>query len=414
MTSGLAPFLLLRWLWRNKSKHGLWEGCKQKLGFPPFSLNNSNPIWVHAVSVGEVKAVSPLVKKILKEYPLRTILVTTTTVTGAEIAYLEFGERVSYLYFPIDLPSVLARFISRVSPKVLILVETELWPNLLKLCGDEEIPTVIVNGRMSPNSYWNYRKAKAITAPAFESLSMVLAQTEEYAQWYEKLGVKLTSISVVGNLKFDLVAGEQSTSQSTELKERLGLVSKKIMCFGSFREGEESFIIESMLQLRMTFPELIFILAPRHPERIPVISKLVRSSGFSVSSQTTVKPAEKFEILLVDTLGHLLSFYAVSDVAFVGGSILSYGGQNVLEPIALGVPLITGTSTFNFSDICDKLLANNALVKVSNPSELTSSAGSLLANHELALRQSIRATQVMESHQGATKLTLAALKPYLM
>jgi 3-deoxy-D-manno-octulosonic-acid transferase len=186
------------------------------------------------------------------------------------------------------------------------------------------------------------------------------------------------------------------------------------MCFGSFREGEEPFIIESMLQLRMTFPELIFILAPRHPERIPVISKLVRSSGFSVSSQTTVKPAEKFEILLVDTLGHLLSFYAVSDVAFVGGSILSYGGQNVLEPIALGVPVITGTSTFNFSDICDKLLANNALVKVSNPSELTSSAGSLLANNELALRQSIRATQVMESHRGATKLTLAALKPYLM
>ena len=138
MTSGLAPLLLLRWLWRNKSKQGLWEGCKQKLGFPTFCLGNSNPIWVHAVSVGEVKAVSPLVKKILKEYPLRTILVTTTTVTGAEIAYLEFGDQVSHLYFPIDLPSVLARFASRVNPKVLILVETELWPNLLKLCGDEK------------------------------------------------------------------------------------------------------------------------------------------------------------------------------------------------------------------------------------------------------------------------------------
>jgi len=413
VTSGLAPLLLLRWLWRNKSKQGLWEGCKQKLGFPTFCLGNSNPIWVHAVSVGEVKAVSPLVKKILKEYPLRTILVTTTTVTGAEIAYLEFGDQVSHLYFPIDLPSVLARFASRVNPKVLILVETELWPNLLKLCGDEKIPTVIINGRMSPNSYRNYRKAKAITTPAFESLSMVLAQTEEYARWYEKLGVKQTSISVVGNLKFDLVVGEQTTFQAIKLRERLGLVSKKIMCFGSFREGEERFIIESMLQLRTAFPELIFILAPRHPDRIPVISKLVRSSGFSVSYQTTVKPAEKFEVLLVDTLGHLLSFYAISDVAFVGGSILPRGGQNVLEPIALGVPVITGTSTFNFSDICDKLLTNNALVKVSNPSELIKSAGSLLANHELALRQSIRATQVMESHQGATKLTFAALEPYL-
>ena len=413
MTSGLAPLLLLRWVWRNKSKQGLWEGCKEKLGFFPFCPSKLNPIWIHAVSVGEVKAVSPLVKEILKEYPLRPILVTTTTATGAEIAYLELGARVSHLYFPVDLPSVLARFVSRVNPKILILVETELWPNLLKLCGDKKIPTVIVNGRMSPNSYKNYLKVKAVTAPAFASLSMVLAQTEEYAQWYEKLGVKLSSIRVIGNLKFDLVAGEQSASQATELRKRLGLDLKKIMCFGSFREGEEPFIIESMIQLRMSFPDLIFILAPRHPARIPVISKLVRSSGFLVSYQTTVKPADKFDILLVDTLGHLLSFYAVSDVAFVGGSILSYGGQNVLEPIALGVPVITGISTFNFSDICEKLLTNNALIKVSNPAELRKSAESLLTNHELAVTQSTRATQVMESHQGATKLTLAALEPYL-
>lgn len=405
--------LLLRWLWRNKSKPDLWVACKQKLGFPPWCLSQSSPIWIHAVSVGEVKAISPLVKKVLEDYPQLSVLVTTTTVTGAEIANLEFGTRVSHLYFPIDLPSVLSRFISRVNPKVLILVETELWPNLLKMCDTKGIPTCIVNGRMSPTSYKNYLKARVITTPAFETLSIVLAQTEKYAEWYQKLGVNPSSISTVGNLKFDVEVGEQSFSRARVLRERLGLTSKKVMCFGSFREGEESFILETMINLRALMPEVVFILAPRHLESISFVTNLVMSSGFSLSYQSTVRPKENFDVLVVDTLGHLLSFYAVSDVAFVGGSMLPYGGQNVLEPIAVKVPVITGTFTFNFSEICEELLARDALLKVSNALQLSKAAEILLASRDLALAQSSRATQVMENSKGATKLTLEALKPFV-
>jgi 3-deoxy-D-manno-octulosonic-acid transferase len=412
-TIGLTPLLLLRWLWRNKSKQDLWVACKQKLGFVPWRLSKSNPIWIHAVSVGEVKAISPLVKKILEDYPQISILVTTTTVTGAEIANLEFGARVSHFYFPIDLPSVLSRFLSRVNPKVLILVETELWPNLLKMCNAKRIPACIVNGRMSPTSYKNYLKAGVITAPAFETLSIVLAQTEEYAEWYQKLGVNPSSISIVGNLKFDIQIGEQSFFRARELRERLGLTSKKVMCFGSFRKGEEPFIIETMINLRVLIPEVVFILAPRHLENISFVAKLVVSSGFSLSYQSTVRPKEFFDVLVVDTLGHLLSFYAVSDVAFVGGSMLPYGGQNVLEPIAVKVPAITGAFTFNFGEICEELLAREALVKVSNSFQLCRTAEILLASRELALAQSSRATEVMENSKGATKLTLEALKPFV-
>jgi 3-deoxy-D-manno-octulosonic-acid transferase len=364
------------------------------------------------VSVGEVKAVSPLVKKILTDFPDLPILVTTTTSTGAEIVELEFESSVLHFYFPIDFPSVLSRFINRVNPKALFLVETELWPNLLKICDAKGIPACIVNGRMSPTSYKNYFKARLVTAPAFETLSLVLAQTEKYARWYRDLGVNPSKIITVGNLKFDVEIGEQSISRAGVLRERLGLTSKKVMCFGSFREGEEAFILEAMTNLRTRMPEVVFIMAPRHLERISFVEKLVVSSGLSVMHQSSFESGENFDVLLIDTLGYLLSYYAVADVAFVGGSILPYGGQNVLEPIAVKVPVITGSFTFNFSEICEELLSKGALVIAPSPLKLSESAEALLVSRDLALNQSSRATEVMENSKGATKLTLEALKPF--
>jgi 3-deoxy-D-manno-octulosonic-acid transferase len=409
------------WLWRMATTQKYRGGLAERLGRVPRRLRvagaGEKPIlWLHAVSVGEVLAVSRLVQEIEADLSSYSIFISTTTRTGQELARARFGaERV--FYCPLDLPWAVRSYLNALQPRMLILAETEFWPNLLNGCFRRDIPVIVVNARISDRSWPRYRMLQRLWRSILGRLSRVLAQTETDAQRLVALGCDPERVSVSGNLKFDVRAAKQATA--TTLLKEFGK-GRRFLVAGSTLEGEEAALLAAWSRLLAAEPNLVMVLAPRHPERFAAVSALLQSSGavwtkrsgWEQNSTTTVSPLKPGQIVLLDTIGELASVYSIAAVAFVGGALIPAGGHNPLEPAQFGVPIVMGPHYANFSAITDDLRAQNA-IRIASKDDLADSIVALLANPSEAQAMGERARHVFEQQAGATARSIEAIRQIL-
>jgi 3-deoxy-D-manno-octulosonic-acid transferase len=404
-------------------KRKFHRGFLTRLGFLPRDLSLNKPIWIHAVSVGEAMAVRCLVDELRKIYSDKKFVISTVTVTGNKIVQdiAKQGDFVTYL--PLDLSFIVSSVIDKVMPSLFVIAETEIWPNLISYLYRKNIPIVTVNGRVSDASFRGYSSIKFLLKPILEKVSLFCVQTQRDAGRLACLGVSEDKIRITGNMKFDIKVYASTYPQGrdhTDYRSRLKLDSSdKLFVAGSTHPQEEEIILDVYKELQRDFPNLKLLIAPRHPPRCRDIARLISTFGFrSVfvsglpSDCSTCIPQPVF---ILDTVGELISFYAVADIVFVGGSLIKKGGHNILEPASLSKPILFGPHMFNFRDIADLFLNNQAAIVVYDPVDLKTNIAALLRNHSRAIELGRRAQQLILQNQGATKRSaeyIKAVAPY--
>lgn len=372
-------------------------------------------IVIHAASVGEVIAATPLIKAIQAQYPTLPITVTTVTPTGSARVKAAFGHSVSHFYLPYDLPDAVNRFLAFVKPKLFIVIETELWPNLIHQIHKKQIPFVIANARLSPRSVKRYGWIKPHLQKMLSEISLILAQDSVSAERYISLGFDAKHLINTGNLKFDLEINERLRKQVRETEQALNLTARPVWIAGSTHEGEEKMLLEAHQRLLEKHPELVLILVPRHPERFHQVEELIKSLKIPYQLRTQKQPLEAdTQVLLGNTMGEMMLLYGLAQIAFVGGSLVKHGGHNPLEPIAFELPVISGIHTFNFPEVFEKLRTVNGVIEIKSSVESIVEAVNYLLEHpELCRRISQAGYDVLKENQGALKRHLALLAPYL-
>lgn len=407
------------WLWRMATTQKYREGLGERLGRVPERLRKLGDkpfLWIHAVSVGEVLAVSRLVQEIGTAFPGYQLLISTTTRTGQALARERFGaERV--FYCPLDLPWAVRAYLNALRPRMLILAETEFWPNLLNGCFRREIPVAVVNARISDRSWPRYQMLQRFWCPMLRRLSRVLAQSQLDAQRLIALGCQAPRTSVSGNLKFDVRSAEKA--EVTVRLESIGSGLRFVVA-GSTLEGEEATLLKAWPNLLTSDPNLAMVLAPRHPERFAAVAGLlentgvfwVRRSQWKGIPPETIQPLRPGQIVLLDTIGELASMYSLAAVAFVGGSVVPAGGHNPLEPAQFGVPIVMGPNYANFRAITEDLCAHDAL-RIATREELAGVLTELLIHPDKAQAMGQRAREVFERQAGATARSIEALRDLL-
>jgi 3-deoxy-D-manno-octulosonic-acid transferase len=398
------------WLLQMATKGKYREGLSERLGWVPARLREGDvrqTIWVHAVSVGEVLVASRLVKELSASAPQYRVLLSTTTRTGQRLA----RERTSpshTFYFPLDFSWIVRRYLRALDPVLLVLVETEFWPNLLTECRRAAIPVAVVNGRVSDRSLPRYLRLRSFWMRILASVSIVLAQSEEDVKRLKAIGAPAGRVSFGGNLKFDVSSAEPSAI-TTLLRDNL---SGRVLVCGSTLEGEEEILLDAFHQLLKTIPDCIMILAPRHPERFGRVAQLLRSRNEqSVRRSNWMKRPAKIKagtVVLLDSIGELASVYALASVAFVGGSLIPAGGHNPLEPAQFAIPVVMGTHYANFRAIIDTLV-NAEAVKLATNETLVPILEMLLSDHDAASALGVRALEVFHHQSGATTRATTAL-----
>jgi 3-deoxy-D-manno-octulosonic-acid transferase len=407
----ILPYWLLKMMRQGKYRATLGE----RLGRVPGRLTGhpSRPtIWVHAVSVGEVLAVGRLIEALRAEFAQYRVVVSTTTATGQKLARTRFGEG-NVFYFPLDFAFAIRSYLQLLQPQLIVIAETEFWPNFLRLAHQSGARVAVVNARISDRSWRGYRRFRGLLARVLQEVDLFLAQTEEDRKRLAEIGAPTERIQVSGNLKFDVAVPPPppivASLRSTFQKERAGPV---IVC-GSTVEGEEPLLLRAFENVRASHPRSVMILAPRHPERFAEVARLLEQLGirFWRRSLWSGDPIAG-GVLLVDTIGELASLYALADVAFVGGSLVPRGGHNIIEPAQHGVPIIVGNHTENFRDIIG-LFQSRGAVRVVGPAELPLVLLELISNEPERAALGRRATETLQSQTGATQRTLAALEKLL-
>lgn len=402
------PWWALQLLLRGKYRTGLAE----RLGFvPPRLRPHMKPgcIWIHAVSVGEVLAVSRLVQELKRAYPRRPVFVSTTTATGQRLARERFGDA-QVFYMPIDLGFPVRAYLDLLRPGLLVLAETEFWPNLLHLSRASGVAVAIVNARISDRSFPRYRHFRWLFAKVLSEVDLFLSQTDEDASRLKIIGAPPDRVHVSGNLKFDVNQGSNSTLQG-ELRHAIPEATPVIVC-GSTMDGEEELLMESFAELLRQRPGTVLILAPRHPERFDAVAKTVSAHGLPLVRRSAWKSGEgdlSGAVLLLDTIGELASIYALGSVAFVGGSLFpGVGGHNILEPAQHGMPILVGPHTSNFREIV-RIFENGGALRIVNESSLTFELQKLLDDPIAQQEMGRRARELFHANSGSTARTLAAL-----
>jgi len=410
------------WLWRMATTQKYREGLVERLGrVPKLAGHGGRPmIWVHAVSVGEVLAVSRLVKELDAALPNYFVAISTTTRTGQALARERFGSN-RVFYCPLDLPWAVRSYLNSLKPHLLVLAETEFWPNLLAGCFRRGIPVAVVNARISDRSWPRYRRLRRLWRPFLERLSRVLAQSQTDADRLKAIGCRADRVVVAGNLKFDVRAAEES--EATRLLKVLGH-GLRFLVAGSTLEGEESALLEAWPRLLVADSQLVLVLAPRHPERFDAVEALLMSSSVPWSRRSVWReqprdalkplapPLVPGGIVLLDTIGELASVYSIASVAFVGGSLVPAGGHNPLEPAQFGVPIVMGPYFANFRAITDDLIAHGA-IQIAAREDLVAALIRLLQDRSAAEAMGERARQVFEKQAGATARCVEALRELL-
>ena len=358
-------------------------------------------LWIHAVSVGEVNASIPLVRSLLDTYSNSEILVTTSTPTGSKILLDKMGARVKHQYVPLDLPACLNVFLDRWNPKAVIVLETEIWPNILSMCKERGIFTALVNARLSEKSKDKYNIVKPLAAEALANLDLLIAQYDSDADRFKEINTSL-KIEVCGNLKFDQQVPEEMHSISSSIRDSWSDDGQRpTLIAASTHETEEEFVLDAFLEILGEAKEALLILVPRHPERFETVFEYIQNRELSVarrSNKDDVTP--KTQVLLGDTMGELNFLYSVSDVAFIGGSLVDHGGQNLLEPASLGLPLSSGKSLRNFQEIADELQESKALFLIEEQKELSDFFIDMISKPKKSARIGKASAKVFEKNRG--------------
>lgn len=397
----LLPFILLRLWIKNRKTPGGLQFWHERLGFGlrPFS---SGGIWVHAISVGESMTAIPLIKLLQQRHPGIPITVTNETITGAERIRVALGDSVTQLYFPYDLPLILRKFFKALQPKLLILLETELWPNLLAACQLYQVPVALVNARLSERSAKAYRRILPVIQKMLESLDIIAAQFQADADRFIALGFPAEKIQVTGSLKFDLTLPLQLSEQAQRWRKTWG-EDRLVWIAASTHPGEEELILQAFTQVRHSFPDLLLVSIPRHVDRVPQLEQLYSGLAYKTIKRSDHKESEMgdVDVFIGDTMGELLTFYAAADLAFVGGSLVKKGGQNPLEPAAVGLPILTGPYTFNFATITEQLKRRNVEIQVNSATELAEQVIALLSDPACRQQKAEEAKKFVAENKGS-------------
>ncbi len=416
-----TPGVLARLAWRGLRAPAYWRRWPERFGFlKVFSTQDrlSQRIWVHAVSVGEAVAAAPLVRALRARYPNLPLVVTTTTTTGSQRVRTLFGQDVLHSYAPYDLPGAVERFLDRARPRVAVIMETELWPNLFHHSCRRGIPVIVANARLSERSARGYRRVGPLIAKTLRCTAMIAAQGQADADRFIHLGADPARVCVTGNIKFDLKLPASVTEQAQVLREQWGR-DRPVWIAASTHEGEDEQVLEAFATIKQSSPACLLVLVPRHPERFARVATLCRRRGLrtvlrSEQSEAPDPPlAPGTDVFLGDTMGELPLFYAASDVAFVGGSLVPTGGHNPLEPAALGRPILVGPYTFNFQEISELFLTASAALRVNNAGELAQQVQYLLQHAAQRSATGERAQRVVEQNRGALKRLMAIISGYL-
>lgn len=401
-----SPLLLGLLYWPKKGKPGFGARWPEHLGLVA-APQRANPVWLHAVSVGEMVAATPLIKALKAAYPELPILVTTTTRTGADQAE-KLGNLIEHRYAPLDFPWAVSLFLRQIRPQALLIMETELWPNWLAACGKRDLPVMILNARLSARSAARYHRFHGIFRLLSASISHIACQHQDDAERFADLGLNPEKLSVTGSIKFDIDYDDEVRHQGKALREQLG-VDRPVWIAASTHEGEDEQLLDAHRQLLTVLPRALLILVPRHPQRFDLVAELVTRQGFTLSRRTDNNRLPPAQVYLGDTMGELPVMLAAADAAFVGGSLIERGGHNLLEPAALGKPVLTGPSFFNFNDITRQLVDAGGAQVVTDSDELSRQLHTLLSSPEHSARMGARALNVVTANQGALVRTLTAI-----
>ncbi len=394
----ILPFIMLRLLWRSRRIPAYRQRLGERLGYYPFQLKHS--LWVHAVSVGESLAAIPLIQALHKRYPQIPIVVTTMTPTGAARVKDALGDLVQHAYIPYDTPGAVKRFLNATQPIAGIIMETELWPNLLTICQRRDIPMCLINARLSAKSLRGYQRVRGLARDMLRTLKVIAAHAAQDAERFIALGATRNDVVVTGNLKFDIALPQALESDATTLRDALGN-ARFIWIAASTHEGEEEIVLAAHQLLRMQLPDALLILSPRHPDRFDQVAKLCEQSFITQRRSQNACCTLETGVYLGDTMGELLRLYGAADVAFVGGSLIARGGHNILEPGALAKPILTGPHMMNFAEISQLFASANALRMVNDAASLAAALLSL--NHDPKERMAMgqRALAVVDRNRGA-------------
>ena len=408
----LTPFVVYRLAARGIKYHGYFARWRERFGFfADPGIRDS--IWIHAVSLGEVNAAIPLIEALMRRYSDSQFVITTVTPTGSDRVLRLFGDRVFHVYLPYDLTTAVKRFLDRVRPRLAVIMETEIWPNLFMTCAERGISIVIANARLSEKSLRGYWPIQPLARRAIRCASFVAAQSTSDFERLRRLGAAEPELAIVGNLKFDLSVPVGVRERGIAFRVAAG-GARPVWIAASTHEGEELPVLKAHAEVLRRFPDALLLVAPRHPERFKPLASACRAFGFRTATRSEEGGADpSCQCFVVDSMGELIEFYAAADVAFVGGSLVPVGGHNLLEPAALARPVVVGPQTFNFAEVTEDLIVAGAVRRIEDADELGPAVVRLLSRDVERRSMGEAARAVMERERGAVDRTMAIVEDVL-
>ncbi len=408
----LAPLVLLRLWLRGRRAPAYRRRWAERFGY--VDKVAGHPVWIHAVSVGEAQAAAPMIKTLLERYPDIPLLVTTTTPTGSARVKALFGEQVHHVYMPYDLPGAVKRFLLRVQPRLVLIMETEIWPNLFHFCHRDGVPVVIANARMSERSAKGYGRFPGLTTRTLANVTVIAAQDQRDAARFAEIGAVAERIVVTGSIKFDITLPASLREQGEVLRRETLGQNRPVWIAASTHAGEDELILDAFALVREREPSALLVLVPRHPERFEQVVALSREHGYRVVQRSEgVACRPETEVFVGDTMGEMMLFYAASDVAFIGGSLVPVGGHNVLEAAALALPIVYGPHMFNFEAIHKLFIEVGAARQIRNVDDLADVVATWLGDADQRCRVGQQGLRLVQGNRGALARLLAIIEQQL-
>jgi 3-deoxy-D-manno-octulosonic-acid transferase len=420
--AAISPMAIYRML-----RHGRYRaGWANRFGHISRKYPDKKCIWIHAVSVGEVNATTTIVRELEKKFPDYEIVISTTTDTGFARANVLFGNRLSVFYFPMDFSLTMQRAFEYIRPSVILLIELEVWPNLVRIARRSNIPVVVVNGRISERSFAKYKLIRPVMRRIFEGVTLVLAQSDEYAERFRQIGAAAEKVKVIGSLKYDTAQVADKVEGTDELAAQLGLKNERLWVTGATGDGEEQIILDVYRRMieQKQFANLRLAIVPRKPERFEEVANLIKQAGFELIRYSELKNRSKLRIeneelrnkrvILGDTMGDLRKFYSLATVVFVGRTLVPMGGSDMMESAALGKCTIFGPHAFNFKQAVDDLLKANGAILVKDEDELFDAIAKCLTDVDYARRIARNGQEIIRKNQGATSRTITQITKLIM
>lgn len=404
-----TPVVLLRLRWRARSAAAYQQRWGERFALTGFRFKQPS-IWLHAVSVGETLAALDMIAALKSRYPQHRLLITTTTPTGSERVRQALGDSVDHVYLPYDLPDCWWRFFRHGTPQLLIVMETELWPNLLAACKKRAIPVLLANARLSEKSAAGYQRFSALTRPMLSNLTLIAAQQDSDGERFANLGA--AKVEVTGNIKFDLQLGSEIKQRAQQIRQQWSVGGACLWLAASTHQGEDEMVLAAFKLARVTCPTLRLLLVPRHPERFVRVAAMCTQAGWRTANRSTFMDGD-FDVMVGDTMGELLMLYGVCDFTFVGGSLVPTGGHNMIEPAAWSKPVLTGPHLHNFAEVARLMTAAGAMAVVDDSAALAQQVAALATNAELVERMGAAGFEVAETNRGALQRLLGHIDQLL-